>query len=124
MTAIVTATGILEVLRRCAYPLFCGGQGRDQFLHPRCAVSLHLVADMDIGFQRERRSIVTEVGLHRPDVVAVLQRDRRERVAQGVEGVVAHAAIFQHALQMFVDSATVERPAEIVGKNKIEVIVP
>jgi hypothetical protein len=67
---------------------------------------------------------VTEVGLHRLDVVAVFQRDRCERVAQRMEGVVTHAAALQHALQLLIYGAAIERPAEVVGKNKVEVIAP
>ena len=48
-------------------------QGCDQRIHPRCAFSLHLVAGIGVGLQCKRSSIVTEVSLHRLDVVAVFQ---------------------------------------------------
>lgn len=99
-------------------------QGRDQRIHPRCAVSLHLVADVGIGFQRERRGVVTEVGLHRLDVVSVFQRDRRKRVAQGMKGIIAHAAVQQNALEVLVHGAPIKRLSEIIRKHQMEAVVP
>lgn len=79
---------------------------------------------MGVGLQRERGGVVTEVGLHRLDVVAVFQRDRCERVPEGVEGIVAHSTIFQHALQMLVHRASIKWLPEIIREHQMEAVVP
>ena len=103
---------------------FGDGQACDQFLHAGGAVSLHLVTDMDIGFQCERRRVVSEICLHGFNIVTVFQRDRRKGMTKGMERVVAHAAVPQHTLEVFVHRAAIEGSAKVVGENKVKLVVP
>ena len=58
--------------------LFCHWQTGDQLIHSGGAALLHLVADMSIGLERERRREMPQVGLHGFDVVTVFDRNRRK----------------------------------------------
>ena len=67
---------------------------------------------------------MAKVGLHRLDVVTVFQRDRCKRVAQGMEGIVAHAAVQQDALEVFVHRAPIKRLPKIVREHQMKTVVP
>lgn len=67
---------------------------------------------------------MTEISLHRLDIVTVLQRDRSKRVAQRMKGAVSKATRAQNPLEMFIYRATIEWFAKVVGKDQIPLIIP
>ena len=69
-----------------------------------CRFELRVSGDVGVGVQREPRRVVAQHGGHRFYIHAVLERHRREGMAEIVEAYSREARPFQHPLEHVQDA--------------------
>ena len=99
-------------------------QGLNKRVHPIGAFPIHPKRRMGVSCKGKRRSCVTEILLHRLDIVPCLETVDREGVPEIVESELRQAQSLHDAFEVDPQGFVVDIPSCLVGKDKVLVIVP
>ena len=101
------------------FPSAVRAEALDVVFHALCALPLHADGGVGVGSEREACGGVTQIFLHRFDVVPGFQAVDREGVAQIVEFHVLQADLFHDRLVVTVHRLIRHETPELVGEHQI-----